>query len=319
MTQVWILFARARRIEDAPGQRRLHATPTPRGGGIGIALVMVAAGSWLGETAARPTPWPGIAAAIALFAAIGLFDDFRTSPAWAKLLAQLVAGAILVTASGSVDTLPWLALGALAVAYFVNAWNFMDGSNGMVAVQSLLIAAAIAAWPAVSSPLRLTALALAGACAGFLPFNLPRARVFLGDVGSYALGASVFTILLLAWKEGSLAAPQALLLASAMLLDASLTLVRRAAAGRKVWRAHREHLYQFAVRRGWSHVGVCLAYATWTTMAIAVACLTMAWRSSIRAWLLLVAVLALGSLVHLGLRRHWLGSGKSRRRQRRHG
>ena len=318
-TYLWIRFARSRRIEDLPGQRRLHSSATPRGGGIGIGLVMVVTCVLLAQTGDNKVDWAGLAAAIALFSAIGLLDDLRPVPAWIKLLLQLAAATLLVNSLGLVSTLPWILPAVLLATYVVNVWNFMDGSNGLVAGQSLAIALALALWPGESTTLRLAALALAGACAGFLPFNLPTARVFLGDIGSHTLGASVFALLWLAWKEGVLHPALALLFVSAMLLDASLTLLRRALGGRKVWQAHREHLYQFAVRRGHSHARVCLGYLIWTTMAIGVACLASAWRSSLRAWLLLFAVLALGSLVHLGLRRHWLGSNTTRRRTRRHG
>jgi UDP-N-acetylmuramyl pentapeptide phosphotransferase/UDP-N-acetylglucosamine-1-phosphate transferase len=319
LTGLWIRLARARRIVDMPGQRRLHLSATPRGGGIGIGLVMIVTCVLMPPGTPGPASWPGLAAAIAVFSAIGLVDDLRPMPAWLKLLLQLTAAAFMLTVLGQPATIVWLLGLILVAAYFINAWNFMDGSNGMVAGQSLLIAVAVAVWPGVPLPTRFAALALAGACAGFLPFNLPRAQVFLGDVGSHALGASVFALLWLAWKQDALSLPQVLLLSSAMLLDSGLTLLRRALGGRKVWHAHREHLYQYAVRSGHSHIRVCLAYATWTTIAAGVACLTGAWRSSSQAWLFLFIFLMIGGLVYNGLRGYWLGFGTRRRRTRKHG
>jgi UDP-N-acetylmuramyl pentapeptide phosphotransferase/UDP-N-acetylglucosamine-1-phosphate transferase len=318
LTGLWIRLARARRIVDLPGQRRLHVSTTPRGGGIGIGLVMVVTCVLVIPGTPGPASWPGLAAAIAVFSAIGLLDDLRPMPAWLKLLLQLAAAAFMLAVLGQPGMFVWLLGMTLVAAYFINVWNFMDGSNGLVAGQSLLIALAVSVWPGVPLPTRFAALALAGACTGFLPFNLPRAQVFLGDVGSHALGASVFALLWLAWKQGALSLPQVLLLSSAMLLDSGLTLLRRALGGRKVWHAHREHLYQYAVRSGHSHARVCLAYATWTTIAAGVACLTGAWRSSSQAWLLLI-VMVIGGLVYNGLRGYWLGFGTRRQRTRKHG
>jgi UDP-N-acetylmuramyl pentapeptide phosphotransferase/UDP-N-acetylglucosamine-1-phosphate transferase len=318
LTGAWIRLAHARGIEDQPGQRRLHSSPTPRGGGIGIGLLMVAACLLVPVEAVGPASWPALAAAIAAFSGIGLLDDLRPIPAWLKLLLQLVAAVFLSFALEPPAAILWWLGMALAAAYFVNVWNFMDGSNGMVAGQSLVIALALAVWPGMPMSTRLAALAMAGACAGFLPFNFPRARVFLGDVGSHALGASVYALLGLAWKQGALDLAQVLVLCSAVLLDSGLTLLRRALQGRKVWRAHREHLYQYAVRSGYSHAEVCLAYVTWTTMAAGVACAANAWRSSSQAWLLLFVV-SLGSLTNSLLRRRWLGIGTRRRRSQDHG
>jgi UDP-N-acetylmuramyl pentapeptide phosphotransferase/UDP-N-acetylglucosamine-1-phosphate transferase len=318
LTGLWIRLARARRIEDLPGKRRLHGQVTPRGGGIGIALVMIVACVLMAPGGAGPESWMALAAAIGAFSAIGLLDDIRPVPAWLKLSLQLVAAVFLVAALGPPGALVWWLGMALVAAYFINVWNFMDGSNGMVAAQSLVIALTLAIWPDMPMPTRSAAWVLVGACVGFLPFNVPRARVFLGDVGSHALGASVFALLWLACKQGALATPQALLLSSAMLLDSGLTLLRRALRGRKVWQAHREHLYQYAVRSGHSHTRVCLGYVTWTTIAAGVASVAGAWRSSSQAWLSLFVVLAFGSLLHDVLRRRWLGFGNRRDRSQKH-
>ena len=318
LTALWIRIARARRIVDLPGQRRLHSLSTPRGGGIGIGLVMVAACVLMPSQVSGPASWLALAGAIAAFSAIGLLDDLLPLSVWLKLFLQLLASVVLLAALGPPAAMVWwLGMGLLA-AYFINVWNFMDGSNGMVAGHSLVISLALAVWPGLSMPTHLVALALAGACAGFLPFNLPRARVFLGDVGSHALGVSVFALLWLAWKQGVVTVPQVLLLCSAMLLDSGLTLLRRALHGRRIWQAHREHLYQYAVRSGYSHAQVCLAYVIWTTISAGVAYLGGAWRFSFQAWLLFV-FLTLGCLVHNSLRRRLLEFGPRRQRTQEHG
>lgn len=307
-TGLWIGFARARQIHDMPGQRRLHRQTTPRGGGVGIALVVLLVLAWIAGHSAEPLPWLGLTAGVGLFAAVGLFDDLRPLPVLAKLILQLLSATLLVgflplMASG--PNLWLLASTVLVGAFVVNVWNFMDGSNGLVAMQALLMALALAFWPGQDSAVRLAALALAGACAGFLPFNVPSARVFLGDVGSHVLGAAVFGLFIVSWRNGTLGIAQALLIGSALLLDSVLTLLRRAIAGRPLWRAHREHLYQFAVRRGHSHLRVCLFYAAWTTIAIVVAALMQESRQS-AIWIALALFLIVGARLHYRFRRHWL-------------
>jgi UDP-N-acetylmuramyl pentapeptide phosphotransferase/UDP-N-acetylglucosamine-1-phosphate transferase len=161
---------------------------------------------------------------------------------------------------------------------------------------------------------RLFAFALAGACAGFLPLNLPKARVFLGDVGSHVLGAAVFGLMLLAWRSGTIDVLQALLLGTVLLLDSGYTLLRRLLGGRKFWRAHRDHLYQYAVRRGHSHVRVCLSYAAGTVISIALALSANGSRSSIVLAGLLILNWLLGTLVYFGLRQYWLNPSTHRGR-----
>jgi len=313
----WMRYARSRQIEDQPGRRRLHANPTPRGGGIAIAVVLLLAVAWISQNLAGGSGLAGFAAGVALFAGLGLTDDLLPIPVLAKFVLQFVAAAVMIVATTQGWGLGWVAALCLIVAccYVVNIWNFMDGSNGLIAVQSLLIALAIGFWPGQPAELRLCAFALAGACTGFLPFNLPGARVFLGDVGSHALGAAVFGLLLLSWRAGTISLVQSLLLSSVVLMDSGYTLARRALTGRPVWRAHREHLYQYAVRRGHSHAKVCLFYAAATCLTIAMAAIGLKYRLESGTWGLLITSWLIGALIYFGLRRNWLqpGTGRARR------
>jgi UDP-N-acetylmuramyl pentapeptide phosphotransferase/UDP-N-acetylglucosamine-1-phosphate transferase len=307
LTLAWIAYARSRNIHDQPGQRRLHRQTTPRGGGIAIVLVLLAALPWLaGGSTGRELL--GLAVGIAAFAALGLLDDLLPVPTIGKFAMQLLAAAALVLGIGSGWALGWVGLTVLVLGcvYVVNIWNFMDGSNGMIAVQALLIAIALALWPGQPDYLRLAAAVLAGACAGFLPFNLPGARVFLGDVGSHALGAMVFGLLLLAWQEGGIGLLQCLTLGTVLLVDSGLTLARRAFRGKAVWRAHREHLYQYAVRRGYSHTRVCLAYGAGTALMILLSLAGTLSRSSFVIWSSFIFSWFLAAVVYFGLRQRWL-------------
>ncbi|OGT54833.1 MAG: hypothetical protein A3E01_19175 [Gammaproteobacteria bacterium RIFCSPHIGHO2_12_FULL_63_22] len=308
LTAAWIHFANRRQLLDLPGARRVHDIPTPRGGGIGIALLLTATLAWLDSLEIHQPSLGWAAAGIALFSALGLFDDIRPLRALPKLVVQLFAAAMLVSVIQAPIELGWLAwpIAILACAYTVNLFNFMDGSNGLVAVQGLVISLAVACWPGQVGWLSVTGFVMAGACAGFLPFNLPRARVFLGDVGSHAIGAGVFALLLLSWSQSVLGLAECLLFATPVLIDTGYTLVRRALAGRPVWRAHREHLYQYAVRSGHSHLAICLAYAAWTTISIGLAAIGLSFRSSLVMWSLFILNWTAGTAIYCGMRRHWL-------------
>ena len=265
----WRRWALRRGVLDAPDERRLHATPTPRGGGIGIALVLLAVSPWLGQGGG----W--FAAGLVLCAGAGLVDDLRPLPPLAKGLLQAAGAACLAVAFPLLPGVWGEPLGHVlawgVVLVLVNFWNFMDGSNGMAASQALFAALGLAALVPASGPVAWLAVALAAACLGFLPLNFPRARLFLGDVGSHALGYGIAALALMATGAVGEAPWLVLLPVSAIVLDAGLTLLSRARRRQVLWRAHREHLYQRAVAHGWSHAGICGLYAAWTLSALALA------------------------------------------------
>jgi UDP-N-acetylmuramyl pentapeptide phosphotransferase/UDP-N-acetylglucosamine-1-phosphate transferase len=304
-TAGWIRLAHWRNVLDAPGQRRLHAQPTPRGGGVAMAVVLLAA--WGQVCIGEPTTTHALLAlGTALAAGIGLLDDLLPVPSLAKLLGQGAAALAIALA------LPWpglpallgIASSGLAVLVVLNFWNFMDGANGIVALQTAVVAAAFA-WLSSSPAATLVAIAALAACLGFLPFNLPRARVFMGDAGSHVLGATVAILGLWALRRGDARPAQVAVLLSAFAIDAGLTLAKRMVQGRRFWRAHREHLYQWAVRRGHSHARVCLAYAAW---AILCAWVALGWgaRGATEAAVAALAVGLAGTATWVVLRRHWL-------------
>jgi UDP-N-acetylmuramyl pentapeptide phosphotransferase/UDP-N-acetylglucosamine-1-phosphate transferase len=318
LTAAWTrLLVRLQAGADEPKQRGLHAVRTPRAGGFPLllawALALLFAFGFAGEAMVGPLAW--LLAIPGLFMLLGLVDDFLPLPAALKLLLQLAFAALaLHHAWPGVPELglPAALLAGLALVAFVNFWNFMDGSNGMIGWQSLLIALAVALWPGQAWWLSAAGLGLAAACAGFLPFNFPRARVFLGDAGSLGLGAALFLMLLLSWRHGVMAWWQALLLCTPMLLDTSLTLARRILRGRRFWQGHREHLFQYAVRVGHSHATVAFAYAAATALAW-LGALALAGNQSPAAgvWLLALAWGA-GTVAYVALRRRWLGRNMRR-------
>jgi UDP-N-acetylmuramyl pentapeptide phosphotransferase/UDP-N-acetylglucosamine-1-phosphate transferase len=269
---VWaIRHARRNDLIDQPGERRSHAVPTPRGGGIGIVVACLGALHVLARNRPDAAPWLLVAAGLAMVAAIGWWDDHRPLPPWPRLAVHAVAAACLATALHLLGAgLPVVVAAFVLALVLVNAWNFMDGIDGLAASQALLCAAAFALLPGLAAGAVWLALALTAGCAGFLPFNAPRARIFLGDVGSGGLGYLVATLLGFALAARPQSDWPLLLLApGAMLVDAGATLLKRVARGERWWQPHVGHLYQRLGRRH-GHITVVTRYGLWTIMAATV-------------------------------------------------
>jgi UDP-N-acetylmuramyl pentapeptide phosphotransferase/UDP-N-acetylglucosamine-1-phosphate transferase len=227
-------YAVQRNLLDHPGERRSHGTATPRGGGISIVLgLLVAALALAVRDPSHVVPLLGFAVALLLVAGIGWWDDHRPLPVWVRLGVHAIAAAMLAVGVFSAYGEPWLALTAFAVALaLTNIWNFMDGINGIAVTQATLVAGGFAA--AISDTAwGWLGWALVAACLGFLPFNFPRARIFLGDVGSGALGLAVAALAIAVVGENPMRWPVALLLPSAFLIDAGLTLGQRLVRGER--------------------------------------------------------------------------------------
>jgi UDP-N-acetylmuramyl pentapeptide phosphotransferase/UDP-N-acetylglucosamine-1-phosphate transferase len=250
---------------DCPGERHSHRDPTPRGGGAGLVLALVVATAWYAADL-LPGYWKVcIAPGALLLALLGWWDDHRSLGAGLRFLVQLAVSLLLVACAAKAGWLKgaWsMAAGVLFVLWMTNLYNFMDGSNGMAGLQGVF-AGAVLAWLFAASgdaPSMLLALLLAAACAGFLPWNIGRARVFMGDVGSLFLGFSFATVLLLGVGSGALALPVALLVMALFLADGTLTLASRVLRGERWYNAHRQHLYQRLIAHGWSHARVAALY-----------------------------------------------------------
>ena len=236
---------------DTPGPRSAHAAPVPRGGGVGVMaafLLGVPIAAWL-HGGVPAWPMAGLLGGTALLAAVAWIDDVRQFPPAAKLLAQIVAISVVLWGIGALPAGGWgRALGFAWLLFATNALNFIDGLNGLAGGSMALCALFIGLTAA--SPLQQGAgCLLAAGLLGFLPFNMPRARLFLGDVGSQGAGLAVAALGLLRWQQAGhgdmLVMP---LLLSGILYDVAFTLCRRALAGETLWQAHRGHLYQIASR-----------------------------------------------------------------------
>ena len=278
---------------DRPNERSSHTRPVPRG--AGLAPVLVAAAGWAALAAWQAPALVPVVAGALLLALAGWIDDRRGLTPLAKLAAQ--AGAVALGLLAGAGSPAALAAAAAVWLWVANATNFMDGIDGLAAGHTVVLAAGaaavlLAAGDATAAPL--AALVLAGAAAGFLPWNWSPARAFLGDAGSQPLGFLAGALLLHLAASG-LWAP-ALLLAGTFLADATSTLALRLARGERVWRPHRRHAYQAAVDAGRSHSRVTsiylLADAALAAAAVAVA-LAPSWTSTVLAAALVSAALLL--------------------------
>ena len=270
LTMVARLYAVRRQLVDAPGARRSHRIATPRGGGIAIVAVVLPIMVWLGVVGTGSPVLLAGACGLALVAAIGWIDDHRPLSPWARLAVHAVSAGLLawaLVASGA--PLWWATSVFLLTLGLVNAWNFLDGIDGIAVTQAILFAVGIVL--VGSGMAALLAFAFAAACAGFLPWNFPKARIFLGDVGSGALGYMAACLVALAPVPGPVDLLLVLLPLSGVLIDTTLTLFSRIIAGEPFWKPHVQHVYQRCVQAGYTHARVTCCFAAWTLVSLVVA------------------------------------------------
>nr|WP_255692023.1 hypothetical protein [Luteimonas sp. XNQY3] len=211
------------------------------------------------------------ACGLALVAAVGWIDDHRPLSPWGRLAVHILAAAMLAIGVAWTGQPVWWAIAVFALALgLVNVWNFMDGINGLASTQAILVALGCLLLGLLGGG-ALLACIVAAACAGFLPFNVPRARIFLGDVGSGALGFLVACLIALAPAPDPVVSLLWLLPLSAFLIDAALTLLSRIIRGERWWTPHVQHVYQRCVQAGHAHAVVTCGYAAWTLLSILVA------------------------------------------------
>jgi len=261
---IWLLHPRLKRHALAhPNVRSSHKTPTPQGGGIAVIAatvgVVVACVLFGVPGLGGQALWLVLAATV-FIALVGAIDDIRPIAVMPRLILQ-VAGVAIVLAALPVDLrvvplLPyWLerALLGLAILWFVNLVNFMDGIDWMTVAEVAPLTSGLVLFglmAALSRDATIVALALCGAVIGFAPCNRPVARLFLGDVGSLPIGLLLGWLLVVLAGTGHFAA--ALLLPLYYLADATITLLRRLANGEPILQAHRSHFYQRAMDGGFS-------------------------------------------------------------------
>ncbi len=302
LTRAAIAYARRRGMLDEPGRRRSHTMPTPRGGGVGLV------GGALPASVLALLYWPGghapsVVAALAVaglaVAIVGWVDDHRDTGALPRLVVQLLAAGLFSAAliHARHQAWAWWPAYVLLGTWSLNLHNFMDGIDAILGLQILFVGAGLGvlALAAAQPALGVAAFAMAAAAAGFLLFNWPPARIFMGDVGSGFAGFLVFALVVLIVSRVRLALWPALILCSAFVIDAGWTLAWRMWSGKRWYTAHREHLYQWLVRCGCTHARAGGLYLAWNLLLAAPVAAWAFVRPQLAPWLCLaVYMLATG-------------------------
>jgi UDP-N-acetylmuramyl pentapeptide phosphotransferase/UDP-N-acetylglucosamine-1-phosphate transferase len=255
------------RLQDKAGERSLHAGVIPRSGGIAIVLAFMAGCVWQWPTFSALLPLP-LVLALAGVVAVSLLDDLFSLPPVVRLSCHVLVAALVVYGQNLYfnfgQVLPaWLAqaLTLLGMVWMVNLYNFMDGMDGFASGMAIIAFGALVClgYQRHDMDYAMLNIVLIAAIAGFWCFNFPPARIFMGDIGSTALGLLAAVISLLGWQRGLFPLWVPAVLFSPLWVDATYTVVRRMARGERFWLPHRSHFYQRLVLSGLSHRQVVLA------------------------------------------------------------
>jgi len=252
-------------VIDRPNARSSHSEPTIRGGGVGIVAcwIIFAVSGWSAVAPAQELAW--LLSLGLVLATVSFVDDVRPVPAVVRLVVHtaLAVGSLMALGMTGLP-IAALLLGFLWVCGYTNAFNFMDGINGLAAMQAVITAAgtaliAVLAGARPDAPVVWLSLVVSGSAAGFIPHNFPRAWMFMGDVSSAALGFLLAALALWTARDHGwdLLLPLGLLHAN-FVVDTGVTLLRRILRRARLHEAHREHFYKRLVQAGWSHPRVTL-------------------------------------------------------------
>lgn len=283
-----------RQVVDLPNERSSHAHPTPRGGGLPV--VVVALGGGIAFALYRPQVW-SLAytlcfVAAGLIAAVSWRDDLKSLPSGLRLGVHTIAALLAIWGFGHCQTIELPVIGELALRWLglpitllwivglTNAYNFMDGIDGIAGGQAVVAGLGWAAigWLSGQELVCVLGILLAGSSLGFLLHNWPPARIFMGDVGSAFLGYAFAVLPSMASGKGGRYPAIGLLLVWPFVFDSVFTVLRRLGRGENVFQAHRSHLYQRLVIAGYSHRFVTSLYLCW---AVAGASLAVTWSASL--------------------------------------
>jgi UDP-N-acetylmuramyl pentapeptide phosphotransferase/UDP-N-acetylglucosamine-1-phosphate transferase len=241
-------------VMDIPNDRSSHGVPTPKGAGLGFAMMITAWLLWHQDTVPAVLALTGFVIAVT-----GFIDDIRDVPSFLRFAIQSVCSLILLTflpLQPLADGLPisvWIIypLAFLFIVWLTNLYNFMDGIDGLAAIQGVLLGIGVLFIDlSVGYPGTLSSVfvGISAMLCGFLVFNFPPARVFMGDVGSAFLGFVVAGICLLEASSSLDCLWLLLILLAGFVCDATATLFCRICRNKKVYQAHRTHLYQLVVQ-----------------------------------------------------------------------
>jgi UDP-N-acetylmuramyl pentapeptide phosphotransferase/UDP-N-acetylglucosamine-1-phosphate transferase len=307
-------------ILDHPNERSLHDRPTPRGGGIAILVAIMACGAAL-AVSSFDRRLLAVASGMLVVAIVALLDDRYSVPPLYRLMAQTAAALIILYGGffmeefgipGAAWHWPYavgMGLSALFIVWMVNLYNFMDGMDGFAGGMAIsgFGTFAILGWMADHELFASVGLIVASASAGFLVFNFPPARIFMGDIGSSTLGLLAAALSLWGVKDGVFPFWIAILVFSPFIMDATVTLLRRLLRREKIWQAHKTHYYQKLVQAGWGHRKTAL-----TEYAIMIGCGVTA-LSSQHATVILQMILLAGWVLFYVIFFPWVSWYSARR------
>lgn len=273
LTAVLRRYALARSMIDVPNERSSHSVPTPRGGGVAIviAFLISLAAMWSGELIDTRFLL-GAAGAGFFVAVIGFMDDHGHIVARWRLLAHFCAAAWALLWTGGLPpievagftlNLSWAGdiFALFYLVWLLNLYNFMDGIDGIASVEAVCVClgACLLYWISGHQNLVWGPLLLAMSVLGFLSWNFPPAKIFMGDAGSGFLGVILGVLSLQATSAETRFFWAWVILLGVFIVDATFTLLRRLLRGDKVYEAHRSHAYQYASRRYGQHRSVTIA------------------------------------------------------------
>jgi len=265
-TAAYLPIARRLQFYDAPNHRSAHIAKTPSSGGLAIVFAVSLSsltahllGLGFSERATLL-----VSCVLVLICFLGAWDDRRALPVHSRLLAFFTFSTIVVMSYLGVDAHPlWVSAPlVLAFTWLLNLYNFMDGIDGIAALQAIAVAGGmltVGLANGVDSDFLLLCAIVLGAFAGFLVFNWPPAKLFMGDAGSLSAGLLVGWLGLWSWQDGLMSPVVWILLMSPFLLDTGVTLAARALSGERLTEAHSSHGYQRLARHWGSHRRVDLA------------------------------------------------------------
>ncbi len=290
LTGLVLAVLRRRAILDMPNERSSHTVPTPRGGGWGVMLALIPFWGWaVWRAGTLHQPFElGLISAALLLMAVSWIDDMRGLGPAPRFAAQLLAvGVTTVLLPGDLSLTAGLLplpldriFAALVWLWFVNLFNFMDGIDGLAGGSAAAMGLGLMLIWLRHGPSQLEAFRgamIVAVSVGFLVWNWSPAKIFMGDVGSVPLGFLLgYCLMRLAMDGGQVAA---LIVALYYLADATITLLKRARRGERVWQAHREHYYQRSTQLGRSH-----ARTAKTAIMVQLALAIFAWLSVLWGW-----------------------------------
>jgi UDP-N-acetylmuramyl pentapeptide phosphotransferase/UDP-N-acetylglucosamine-1-phosphate transferase len=260
---------------DLPNERSLHVHPTPRGGGIAIFsavyLCLLLAYPFSATHISPEIVW--LVSGGLIVGTVSYLDDLNGLPVLVRLAAHIAAAAMLIFSGfcpdcGSAPADKWLLLPIVIritvmgyIVWLINLYNFMDGMDGFAGGMAVFGFSFLAyfGWIKGAESFLIISSLLAASSLGFLLFNFPPARIFMGDVGSAPLGFMVAGLSLWGVRDHLFPFWIPVLIFSPFIADATATLVRRILRGEKIWQAHCSHYYQRLVRLGWGHKKTVLA------------------------------------------------------------